>query len=90
MGNLPASCHSLLSNIYLAALIHSEDVKSYGFDTVLKPLVDDLITLEQQGLFIAKLGRTLKGFVHCVVADNLGAHGIAVFVEKLSGKYDTR
>lgn len=90
LGNLPASCHSLLSKIYLAALIHSEDVKSYGFDTVLKPLVDDLNTLEQQGLFIAKLGRTLKGFVHCVVADNLGAHGIAGFVENFSGKYVCR
>lgn len=75
LGNLPASCHSSLSNICLAALICSEDVKCYGYDSVLKPLVDDLITLEQQGLFIAKLGKTVKGFVHCVVAD-LGADQI--------------
>ena len=90
LGNLPASCHSSLSNIYLAALIRSEDVKCYGFDSVLKPLIEDLITLQQQGLFIAKLGKTVKGFVHCVVADNLGAHGIAGFVENFSGKYFCR
>lgn len=90
LGNLPASCHSSLSNIYLAALIRSEDVKCYGYDSVLEPLVGDLITLEQQGLFIAKLGKTVKGFVHCVVADNLGAHSIAGFVENFSGKYVCR
>ncbi|OON91157.1 MAG: hypothetical protein ATN32_02455 [Candidatus Epulonipiscium fishelsonii] len=90
LGNLPASCHSSLSNIYLAALIYSEDVKCYGFDTVLKPLVDDLVTLEQQGLFVAKLGKTVKGFVHYVVADNLGAHSLTGFVENFSGKYFCR
>lgn len=90
LGNLPASCHSSLSNIYLAALIRSEDVKCYGYETVLKPLVDELITLEQEGLFIAKLGKSIKGFVHCVVADNLGAHGLAGFVESFSGKYACR
>lgn len=90
LGNLPSSFHSSLSNIYLAALINSEDVKCYGYDSVLKPLLDDLTILEQQGLFIAKLGKTLKGFVHCVVADNLGAHSIAGFLEKFSGKYVCR
>ncbi|KAA8580464.1 hypothetical protein FQN60_005999, partial [Etheostoma spectabile] len=90
LGNLPASFHSALSNIYLAALIRSEDVKCYGYDSVLKPLVDDLITLEQEGLFISKLGKSVKGFVHCIVADNLGAHGIAGFVESFSGKYVCR
>lgn len=44
LGDLPASCHSLLSNIYLAAFIHTKDVKYDGFETVLKPLVDELIT----------------------------------------------
>lgn len=80
--SVAASCHSSLSNIYLAALIHSDDVKCYGSDNVLKPLVDDL--------FVAKLSKTVKGFIHCVVADNLGAHSIAGFVERFSGKYACR
>lgn len=90
MGNLTASFQSSLSNTYLAALIHSEDVKCYGFESVLKPLIDDLITLQQEGLFIAKLGKTVKGFVHCVVADNRGAHSLAEFVELFSGNYVCR
>lgn len=90
LGNLPPSCHSSLSNIHLATLIHTDDVKCYGFDSVLKPLGDDLITLEKQGLFIASLGKTVKGFVHCVVADNLGAHSIAGLVENFSGTYVCR
>ncbi len=34
--------------------------------------------------------KELKGFVHCVVADNLGAHSIAGFLENFSGKYTCR
>jgi len=39
-------------------------------------------TLEQQGLFIPQLASFIKGTVQCV-ADNLGAHGLAGFVEFL-------
>lgn len=39
---------------------------------------------------MAKLGRTLKGTVQCVVADNLGAHSIAGFVENFTGSYVCR
>lgn len=48
------------------------------------------MTLQQEGLFIAKLGKTIKGFVHCVVADNLGAHSLASFVENFLGQYVCR
>jgi len=34
--------------------------------------------------------RTLKGPMQCVVADNLGAHSIAGFVEIFSGRYVCR
>ena len=81
LGNLPPGCHSSLSSIHLAALINTNDVKVYGYEKVLEPLLRDLITLEQQGVFVEKLGKHLKGTVQCVVADNLGAHGIAGFVE---------
>lgn len=90
LGNLPPGFQSLLSSIHLAALINSNDVKVYGYDKVLEPLTSDLITLEQNGIFVSKLGKTLKGTVQCVVADNLGAHSIAGFVESFSGRYVCR
>lgn len=90
LGNLPPLYHSSLSSIYLAALIKSDDLKSFGYENVLKPLINDLVILEQSGIFVSKLGRTVKGTVQCVVADNLGAHSIAGFVENFTGSYVCR
>lgn len=90
LGNLPPFYHSSLSSIYLAALIKSDDLKSFGYENVLKPLINDLVILEQSGIFVSKLGRTVKGTVRCVVADNLGAHSIAGFVENFTGSYVCR
>lgn len=90
LGNLPPGCNSALSSIYSAALIKSNDLKCYGYEKVLNPVINDLIMLEQSGIFLLKLGRTVKGTVQCVVADNLGAHSIAGFVENFSGTYTCR
>ncbi|XP_049333152.1 uncharacterized protein LOC125804583 isoform X1 [Astyanax mexicanus] len=90
LGNLPPACSSALSSIYLAALIKSNDLKYYGYEKVLEPLIKDLTVLEQYGIFVTKLGRTVKGTVQSVVADNLGAHSIAGFVENFSGSYVCR
>lgn len=57
---------------------------------MLEPLIDDLVTLERHGLFIEKLGKTVKGTVQCIVTDNLGAHSIAGFVENFPVKYVCR
>ncbi len=53
----------------------------------LEPLLQDLIILEKHGVFIAGLGEFVKGTVQSVIADNLGAHGIAGFIESFSGVY---
>jgi len=90
LGNLPPGSHSSLSSIYLAALIKSDDVKLYGYNAVLEPLINDIIILEQHGIFVAKLGKCVKGTVQCVVADNLGAHSLAGFVESFSSAYVCR
>lgn len=81
---------SALSSINLAVLCKTEDVKTYGFDKVLQPLLRDLQTLEQQGVYVHKLGTFLKGTVQCVVADNLAAHSMAGFIENFSGDYCCR
>ena len=90
LNNLPPGSHSALSSIYLAVLCKTDDAKAYGYKKVLEPLLQDLITLEEHGVFIAGLGCFTKGTVQSIIADNLGAHGIAGFVESFSGEYYCR
>lgn len=90
LGNLPPGSHSSLSSIYLAVLCKSGDVKTYGYEKVLEPLLQDLKTLEDHGLYVPLLGKSLKGTVLSIVADNLGAHGVAGFLESFSGDFFCR
>lgn len=62
-------------------------MRSYGYEKVFEPLLRDLVTLESHGIFIAQLGDIVKGVVQCLIADNLGAHGIAGFTETFVGQY---
>lgn len=68
ISNLPPACHSSLTSIYLALLCKSEDVKTYGYEKILEPLLSDLVTLESQGIFIAHLGEFVRGTIQCVIA----------------------
>ncbi|KAL2095439.1 hypothetical protein ACEWY4_010158 [Coilia grayii] len=90
LSNMPPGSHSSLSSIYLAILCKSDDLKVHGLDRILHPLLRDVKTLEQDGLFIPLLGRCLKGTIQVVVADNLGAHTFAGFNESFSGGYICR
>lgn len=90
LGNLPPGSHSSLLSINLAILCKTDDVNKYGYDRILYPLLQDVKTMEQDGVFIPFLGRCLKGTNQAVVADNLGAHGIVGFKESFSGGYICR
>lgn len=90
LNNLPPGSHSALSSIYLAVLCKSKDVKVYGYENILEPLLQDLIILDKHGVFTAGLGELVKGTVQSVIADNFGAHGIAGFIESFSGVYFCR
>ncbi|CAB4031984.1 Hypothetical predicted protein [Paramuricea clavata] len=46
--NLPPKFHSLLSNCYLVAVYNSGDVKTYGFNPILQPFLDDIKDLEKK------------------------------------------
>ncbi len=70
LGNLPLSCHSSLASIYLALLCKSDDAKTYGYHRVFEPLLQDLVTLEQQGVFVSQLGTFVEGPLQCVVSDH--------------------
>lgn len=90
LGNIPAQSQSALTSINLAVLCKAVDTKTFGYQKVLEPLLTDLRTLERDGLFVPGLGKVVKGTVMCVVADNLGAHSVAGFVESFSGCYACR
>lgn len=90
VSNMPPGSNSSLHSIYLAILCKSDDVKAYGLDRILHPLLQDVKTLEQDGIFIPLLGRCVKGTIQVVVADNLGAHAFAGFNESFSGGYICR
>lgn len=87
LSNLPPGQQSSLSSIHLALLCKSSHIKTYGYGKVLEPLLHDLVVLEKHGVFVPQIGKSVKGTVQSVVADNLGAHGLAGFVENFSGEY---
>lgn len=90
LNNLPASLQSSLHAIYLAVLCKSDDLKKYGYEQILHPLLHDVKSLEQDGLYIPLLGKCFKGTVQFVVADNLGAHSLSGLNESFSSGYICR
>ena len=84
IGNLPSRYKSALSSIYLALLCKVEHVRIYGYDSVLKPLIDDIKCLETVGVFVDKLGCNVKGTILFVAADNLAAHSLGGFQESFN------
>lgn len=76
LAGVPGFLRTSLSSVFLAMLCKADNVKRFGYRTVLAPLIKDLVSLEQEGLYIPALGRKVKGTVFCVMADNLGAHSL--------------
>lgn len=76
LAGVPGFLRSSLSSVFLAMFCKADDVKRFGYRTVLAPLLEDLVSLEKEGLYVPALGRKVKGTVFCVVADNLGAHSM--------------
>lgn len=85
LGNIPVKCRSVLHS--MAILCNSNDVRYFGYEKVFAPLLSDLKTLEV-GVYIEKLGDSLKGTVYYAVADNLAAQ--AGFSESFRSTYFCR
>lgn len=77
-------------NIHVVALFHSQDLRKYGFDEILKPLIDDVKTLEMEGIEVPFSDSPLRGTVIQVTGDNLGLHGLFGLVESFSATYCCR
>ncbi|KAK7898452.1 hypothetical protein WMY93_019305 [Mugilogobius chulae] len=65
--------------------VSAEDGSSADWDPA-----EDSDPEEKQGVFVEHLGSSIKGTVQYVVADSLGAHGLAGYVESFSGEYFCR
>ncbi|KAK0148422.1 hypothetical protein N1851_011247 [Merluccius polli] len=90
LANLPAKYRSALHSTQLALLCNSNDVREFGFSKVFAPLLKDLRTLEEVGVYIEAFGDCVKGTVFSVAADNLAAHALAGFNESFRSTYFCR
>lgn len=61
-----------------------EDLKKYGFDPILKPIVDDIKALEAEGMQVPFSAMPLKSRVFQVSGDNLAFHDLFGFVQSFS------
>ena len=86
LANLPPKYRSQLHVIQLVAVVKADDLKTYGFTEVLNPLIQDLKTLESDGIIIERPEGNLRlhGSLLAVIGDNLGAHAIGGFVENFT------
>lgn len=84
LGNLHPKYRSSLYSSQLALLFKANSVKDHGYGEILRPLIRDLVFLEQQGIYVEQLGATDKGTVLFVAADNLAAHSLGGFFESFT------
>lgn len=78
-ADLPSKYRSSLHVLQLATLCKVSDVEQFGYERLFATLLQDIQTLEQDGVFIESIGKAVKGTVLCVAADNLAAHALAGF-----------
>ncbi len=90
--NLPPRFRSSLCNCFLISLFNSGDVKTYGYEPILRPLVNDIQSLEKEGLPITTdiFTGTLKVSIAQVTGDNLGMNGILGYVESFMSNHYCR
>nr|XP_055057381.1 uncharacterized protein LOC129441715 [Misgurnus anguillicaudatus] len=88
LRNFPPQFNSSLANVHLCALLHSQDIKTYGFGAILEPNVNDIKILETKG--IKGLGGSVRGSIVQVTGDNLGLHCLFVYLESFRARYCCR
>lgn len=83
LGNLYPWLRSKLDNIQLVALCYDRDINNFGFQEILKPIINDIKYLEVNGIETC-MNVTIKGTLFAMVGDNLGSHQIGGFVQNFN------
>lgn len=88
LGNFDVTFRSRVDTISLLAIAHYEDIREYGIDRLLTPLLDELAQLAQPGGYTFNLDGfhlPLRGTVIAVAADTPASHYIAGYKEGVGG-----
>ncbi|KAI2655858.1 ATP synthase subunit b [Labeo rohita] len=89
---LPPQLLSRLSSHFLVAVYKSDDAKTYGIDSILLPVIEELKDLEVNGISLNT--PRFKGKMRFSVAqfcrDNLGLNALLEFTESFSSNYFCR
>lgn len=83
---------SKLTNIFLASLIKSKDLKSNGNDLCFKQLVDEFNALEKDGIIIHTTDglKTVHFILGLIIGDNLGLNSICDYSKSFLSNYFCR
>lgn len=87
--NMPPKYLSKLNNIFLVLLCESINFQTNSIDVVMNEIIDDLLTLEKDGIKIDE-NSCVKVMLTSLCADNLGANVALGFSESHSATYFCR
>lgn len=84
---LPPEYLSSLKSHFLLAVYKTDDVKTYGINAVLEPIVSQIKDMELNGVQVetAQFQGSIKAGVAQVCGDNLGLNSILGYTESFSG-----
>lgn len=91
--NLPIELLSKTDNMYIAALIHSDDIKTKetDYNDIWRMVVRDIQQLEKFGFEVKdENSRILRGTISCICWDNLGANSSLALCESFSANHFCR
>lgn len=89
--NMPPSWNSRLSSIFPFANCNGSHVREFGFDGILKLLMEELKLLESESGMLLNVsdmpGFRLRGSIICVCADSKAAHELGGFMSCSAEKF---
>lgn len=79
--NIPPKYRSQLRNIHVTILVRHKFVLKYGYESILRPLISDLLKLQVEGVTVNADNEQhiIKGALVSIASDNLSAHSQAGF-----------